>query len=145
MIRLAILACAAICVWPVSAQVREPARPVGVACPQAAEVNRLDLLGLWRAEFEGLAQGATLLLEQHPEYTESVRGAINRDGQRSQLAGDVEDGEFSLEESANGVNISAAWLGDVVEGSCGREIRGSWQAEGAQQAWPFVLRKQADQ
>lgn len=145
MTRLAVFGCAAMCMWLALAQAQEPARPVAVACPKAAEVSRQHLLGLWRAEFEGMAQGATLLLETHPEYTESVRGAINRDGQRSQVAGDVEDGEFSLEESANGVNISAAWLGDVVEGSCGREIRGSWQAEGAKQAWPFVLRKQADQ
>ena len=57
------------------------------------------------------------------------------------LAGDVDDGELTLEESVNGQNISATWLGDVVEGSCGREIRGTWKAEG-QAAWRgFVLRK----
>ena len=107
----------------------------------AAEVGQQHLLGLWRAEFEGLAQGATLLLEKHPERTESVRGAINRNGERAQVAGDLDDGEFSLEESVNGVNISAVWLGDVVEGSCGREIRGSWKAEGDPRQFQFVLRK----
>jgi hypothetical protein len=112
------------------------------ACPQAAEVGQQHLLGLWRAEFEGLPQGATLLLEKHPELTESVRGAINRNGERALVAGDVDDGEFSLEESANGTNISAIWLGDVVEGSCGREIRGSWKAEGDSRQYQFVLRKQ---
>lgn len=112
------------------------------ACPKAAEMAQPHLLGLWRAEFEGLAQGATLLLEPHPEMADSVRGAINRDGERAQLAGDVDEGEFTLEESVNGVNISATWLGDVVEGSCGREIRGTWQAEGARRARAFVLRKQ---
>jgi hypothetical protein len=112
------------------------------ACPKAAEVTQRHLLGLWRAEFEGLAQGATLLLERHPELAESVRGGINRNGERGEVAGDVDDGEFTLEESANGVNISATWLGDVVEGSCGREIRGTWQAEGERRAHGFVLRKQ---
>lgn len=112
------------------------------ACPKAEEVRARDLLGLWRAEFEGLAQGATLLLEKHPELAESVHGAINRNGDKALLAGDVGDGEFSLEESANGVNISAVWLGDVVEGSCGREIRGSWKAEGQARQFQFVLRKQ---
>ena len=34
-----------------------------------------------------------------------------------------------MEESIDGTHISATWLGDVVEGSCGREIRGTWQAE----------------
>lgn len=112
------------------------------ACPKAEEVRARHLLGLWRAEFEGLSQGATLLLEQHPELTESVRGAINRNGQKALLAGDVGDAEFSLEESHNGTNISAVWLGDLVEGSCGREIRGSWKAEGDARQYQFVLRKQ---
>jgi hypothetical protein len=74
----------------------------------------------------GLWQGATLLLEKHPEYAASFSGAINRNGERRQVAGDIEDGEFTLEESADGVHIAATWVGDVVEGSCGREIRGTW-------------------
>jgi len=112
------------------------------ACPTAAEVMQRHLLGLWRAEFDGLAQGATLLLEPHPELSESVRGAINRNGERAWLAGDVTDGELTLEESVNGTNISAVWLGDVVDGSCGREIRGGWRAEGSATTFQFVLRKQ---
>lgn len=112
-----------------------------VACPKAADISYRELLGLWRAEFDGLAQGATLLLEPHAEFAESVRGAINRDGERALLAGDIEDGEFTLEESVNGVNISATWLGDIVEGTCGKEIRGTWQAEGDRRARAFVLRK----
>jgi hypothetical protein len=113
------------------------------ACPTAVEAGQRHLLGLWRAEFEDLAQGATLLLEKHPERTESVRGAINRNGERAQVAGDLDDGEFSLEESVNGVNISAVWLGDVVEGSCGQEIRGTWKADGDPRQFQFVLRKQS--
>lgn len=97
---------------------------------------------MWRAEFEGQAQGATLLLEKHPEYPENFSGAVNRNGARALLAGDVDDGEFSLEESVNGTNISAIWLGEVVEGSCGREIRGSWKAEGDPRQFQFLLRKQ---
>lgn len=111
-------------------------------CPVAAEVTKAHLLGLWRAEFEGLWQGATVLLDQHPEYPESFRGAINRDGARGLVAGDVEEGEFTMEESADGKRIAATWLGDVVEGSCGREIRGSWKAEGEAAARGFLLRKQ---
>lgn len=118
------------------------ALPGMAACPKAAEVNRDHLLGMWRAEFEGHSQGATLLLEKHTELAESVRGAINRDGDRALLAGDVDEGEFNLEESVNGVNISAAWVGEVVEGSCGREIRGAWKAEGDARQLQFVLRKQ---
>jgi hypothetical protein len=124
-----------------AAWAQQAATSPGVPCPAASEVARRHLLGLWRAEFEGGA-GATLLLETHPEFAESVRGAINRDGDRALVAGDVEDGEFTLEESVNGTNISAVWLGDVVEGSCGREIRGTWRAEGDSRTLTFVLRRQ---
>lgn len=133
MVVAAVLSCSA---------VAQPVSTDAPSCPKAEEVRHRDLLGLWRAEFEGVSQGATLLLEQHPELADSVRGTINRDGERRQLAGDVDSGEFSLEESANGTNISAVWLGDVVEGSCGREIRGAWKAEGASTQLQFVLRKQ---
>jgi hypothetical protein len=127
-----------------SAPSAAPATPAAddPACPHASEVKQEHLLGLWRAEFEGQAQGATLLLEKHPSFALSLRGAINRNGERGQLAGDIEDGEITLEESANGSNISAVWLGDVVEGSCGREIRGAWKAEGDPRQFQFVLRKQ---
>jgi hypothetical protein len=113
-----------------------------VECPHASEVTAAHLLGLWRAEFTGQGHAGTLLLEKHALYAESVSGTLNRNGDRSRLAGDVEDGEFTLEESADGVHIAATWLGEVVEGSCGREIRGSWKAERDTQSQPFVLRKE---
>ena len=111
-------------------------------CPPAGEVAARHLYGLWRAEFQDRGHVGTLLLEQHTVYAESVSGTINRDGERSRLAGDVEDGDFTLEESADGVHIAATWLGEVVEGSCGREIRGTWQAERDPRSHAFVLRKQ---
>ena len=128
------LACSLACAQTVG-------QSLAVTCPKAHEVSQGHLLGMWRAEFEGLAQGATLLLEKHPELADSVRGRINRNGERAEVAGDVDEGEFTLEESQNGVNISATWMGDVVEGSCGREIRGTWQAERDRRAHNFILRK----
>jgi hypothetical protein len=110
-------------------------------CPAAAEMTQQQLLGLWRAQFGESWSSATVLLEPHPEYAGSVRGEVNRNGERARVAGDVDEGELTLEESADGQRISATWLGDVVEGSCGREIRGSWQAEGAPTGRAFVLRK----
>lgn len=117
-----------------------PALPAA-GCPKAAEVRQAHLLGLWRAEFDGRAAGATLLLEKNASYADSVSGSINRDGERARVAGDVDEGEFTLEESADGVRITATWTGDVVEGSCGREIRGSWQAARNPRPLPFVLKK----
>ncbi len=109
-------------------------------CPTPAQVKQADLLGHWRAQFEDLPPGA-LLLEQHPELADSVRGAITRDGERALVAGDVDDGEFTLEESVDGIRISATWSGTVIDGSCGREIRGDWQGASDRAALPFVLRK----
>jgi hypothetical protein len=111
-------------------------------CPQAQDVSAAQMLGLWRAEFEDRGPGATLLLEKHPEYGDSFRGAINRDGERRQLAGDLEDGDLTLEESSDGLHIAAIWVGEVVEGSCGKEVRGSWKAEGATATRAFILKKQ---
>lgn len=109
-------------------------------CPDARDLQAPALVGLWRAAFEDGTPAGSLLLQPHPEHAGSLAGAVNRDGVRAQVAADLEDGEFTLEESADGQRISATWLGTVVEGSCGQEIRGQWQPrEGA--ARGFVLRR----
>ena len=128
---LAVLLLAAAC----TAAAAQPQR-----CPQPAEVAQADMVGLWRAEFDGLP-GATLLLEKHREYEGSLSGGINRNGVQGLVAGDIDQGEFTLEESADGKRISATFLGDVVPGSCGREIRGTWQDEEDNPPRGFVLRK----
>lgn len=110
-------------------------------CPKPGDVTAAQMFGFWIAEIGGRHSG-TLLLDKHPEFAGSFRGAISRDGTRAWVAGDVEDGELTLEESADGKRISATWLGQVVDGSCGREIRGTWQQEGGQVEHPFILKKQ---
>lgn len=110
-----------------------------VACPKPAELQATDLLGLWRARFDDGGPGATLLLEPNPRWPGSLAGAINRNGERARLAGDLDEGELTLEESADGRRIDAAWIGQVAPGSCGREIRGHWTAEGAPSGRAFVL------
>jgi hypothetical protein len=130
---------------PAAASVPGPAASAiapSAACPAPGDVVQAHMLGLWRAEFQGLWQGATLLLEKHPEHMGSLRGMANRNGEKALLAGDVHKGEFTLEESSDGKRISAVWIGDVVEGSCGKEIRGAWQEEkDPPRPYPFVLRK----
>jgi hypothetical protein len=132
-VRVAI-ACALVSLFCAAAQAQD------AACPKAQDMTHRHLTGLWRAEFEGLTQGATLLLDQHPELQESVRGAVNRDGERAEVSGDVDDGEVTLEESINGVNISATWLGTMEDGSCGLTIKGTWQGAGDTPPRVFVLR-----
>lgn len=130
----------AVC-WLAGLTLADTVPALATPCPSSAETTHLQLLGLWRATFDGSARGATLLLERHPELADSVRGAINRDGERSLVAGDVDDGEFTLEESADGVKIEATWSGTVIDGSCGLEIRGDWRGAKDSASRAFVLRK----
>jgi len=123
-----------------AALVAAPAVSLSQACPAAADVSQAHLLGTWHASIEG-QPAATLHLARHPEYAGTLRGHVQRGGRRIELAGDVGDGELTLEESEDGKRITAAWLGDVVEGTCGREIRGVWKAEGAPEERPFILRR----
>jgi hypothetical protein len=115
--------------------------PAAAPCPHADEATHRDLLGTWKAEIEGGPE-RVIVLRPHPDLAESVRGTVRAAGREAEVSGDVDQGEFTLEESANGINISAVWLGDIVEGSCAREIRGTWQADGERATHTFVLRKQ---
>lgn len=139
------LAAALLAALPMASSLAWAQSPAAVPahCVTPAGMTPQHLYGLWRAQFDGLAQGATVLLEKHPELAGSFSGAINRDGDKARLAGDVDEGEFTMEESVDGIRIAATWTGTVVAASCGREIRGSWQR--AQDSAPrgFVLRKQA--
>lgn len=109
------------------------------------------LQGRWHATLRGAAADAapqaattaTLQLGPHPELAQSVRGTVHRGGAIAQLSGDVDAGELTLEESINGTNISATWTGQVIDGSCGKEIHGTWNNVHPTTALPFVLRKQA--
>jgi hypothetical protein len=129
-----------------SAQADSPHVP---PCPAATELTARHLYGLWQAVFSdpvtGQASGsATLLLERHPEFTGSVRGAVRRGDARARLSGDVDEGQFTLDESEDGIRISASWSGTVVPDSCGKEIRGDWVQVLAPGTLAFVLRKLAD-
>ena len=111
-------------------------------CPDAEDLQAADLHGLWQARFDDGGPGATLLLEANPNWAGSLSGGINRKGERAQLAGDLDEGELTLEESADGRRIDAAWIGEVVPGSCGRELRGIWRRDGAPAGRAFTLRRQ---
>jgi len=111
-------------------------------CPAAEDVSPRQLLGVWKAHVEGDAADVTLTLQPHPEYAESFSGTLERGGQRLMVAGDLDDDGFTLEESSDGKHIAATWLGDVVQGGCGREIRGTWTPDGQTTGRAFVLRKQ---
>lgn len=128
-----------------SAQDQVPA-PDPLECPAATELLPQQLYGLWRAEFsepgKSLVTGtAALEFEKDPDFAQSVSGTILRGDAKALVSGDAEEGEFALDESVDGVNISATWVGSVVPEACGKEIRGSWSDVIQNTTLDFVLRK----
>lgn len=113
------------------------------ACPAPEEMRALHLYGAWRAQWSGSdAPAAQLQLQRHPELSDSVRGQVERDGITALLAGDVNDGDLTLEESRDGKRISATWVGRVDPASCGKLIRGTWSDADTDARRDFVLRRQ---
>lgn len=126
------------------------------ACPAATDLTPADLYGLWRLVLwpEGGSESApvstgALLFGPHPDYPGSVRGRLRRSGPgadlEAEVAGDVgDDGEFSLDESADGVTMDAVWIGQP--GDCGRTVRGlrrpaSSERSASPPALQFLLRR----
>ena len=122
-----------------SAQNRSEMAPV--ACPQATEVTALHLYGAWQARWEGVDEPATLTLGRSQDYPDGLRGTLRRGPAQALVAGDVEKGVFTLEESTDGRAISATWTGSFPEQACGKEIRGQWTDTATRMERAFVLRK----
>ena len=126
-----------------NAQNTSKATPATCLAPEA--LSAVHLYGLWRAEIDGEPGGASVRFQKDPEQDDTVVGSIQRDGTKTKpalLAGDVQHGDFQLEESDDGVRISATWSGQVVATACGKEIKGLWTNALTDQTRPFVLRKQ---
>ena len=134
-----------------------PATAASGTCASPQALTPAQLYGAWQVAWEATADQRaapsareTLRMGPNPNHADSLSGELLRGTVRIQLAGDLEDGQLSLEESADGKTISASWLGQVQPGSCGREIRGWWTADaalslpaGQPRSRAFVLRRQA--
>ena len=107
------------------------------------DMGAAQLQGEWTATVAGQPDAALLQLGPHPEWKGTDKGTVERAGTRHAMVGDVNRGAVTLEESANGINISGTWLGEVDPASCGREIRGDYLRGEDDPPQPFVLRKQA--
>lgn len=111
------------------------------SCPAPAEVTALHLYGAWQARWDGLDEPATLTLGRNPEHTDGLRGSLRRGTAEALVAGDVDDGDFTLEESTDGRTIAATWTGKVTENACGKEIQGLWTRASDNSERRFVLRR----
>lgn len=99
------------------------------ACPAPAEVKPEQLHGVWSVQLDGSGPPWTLQLGPHPEHQGSLRGELTQGTLRYPVVADLNDAEFTMEESHDGQRIAATWLGDVVVGSCGRALQGERVAE----------------
>ena len=146
-----------------TAQIHPKKSAPEVICPAVAGVPAARLYGAWAVQFENppvaMPSTATMLLERHAEFSESLAGTVSRAfsvatgsagaGQRSikaALAGDYEDGILILDESSNNINITGTWNGEVVKDSCGRLFKGVWKDTSSSAPLdapdvPFTLRK----
>ena len=103
-----------------------------------------QLYGAWRAVFVkppgGLPVHATLRLEQHAEFSDSLAGTVSRNlgaasgtaaiaghAAKAFLAGDLEEGVLVLDESSDNLSITGTWNGEIVQDSCGRVVKGVWK------------------
>ncbi|MES2511284.1 MAG: hypothetical protein V4625_15245 [Pseudomonadota bacterium] len=112
-------------------------------CTPAKEMKASEIFGLWSASFmnppAGLPDRATLLLERHAEFSESLAGAVSRNmdsvrgkpaaghAAKAALAGDLDEGMLLLDESSDRISITGTWNGEMVPGSCGKVFRGVWK------------------
>lgn len=99
-------------------------------CPTAKQLTHAHMKGEWQVVWQdpGRVNGSTetVRFAANPEFPDSLSGELSRGKQRLQLAGDLEDGQLTLEESPDGRSISATWTAQVQAGSCGTAFHGSW-------------------
>jgi hypothetical protein len=113
---------------------------VTTACPTAQTMKPVQMYGLWKVAFVnppvGLPAAATMRLEQHAEFSESLAGIVSRElwaasaaghAAKAFLAGDLEDGVLLLDESSDNLSITGTWNGEFIKDSCGKIFRGTWK------------------
>jgi hypothetical protein len=114
-------------------------------CLAASELKAPHLYGAWTVEMAASsAAGAAsvrgqVVLEKNAEHPDSISGWLTWNGSKVFVAGDIDEGSFSLEESDDGQRISAVWDGTVAQGSCGKAITGNRRV--GDSLVSFVLRR----
>jgi|GEM_PF-959580 len=141
---------------PASVAHESTAHPSTPSCPADDALRASDLYGQWSVELPALGIRGHLTLKQHPEFTDSLRGLFDYGNVHSIASGDIEAGDFNLDESRDGKSYYAFWTGHIQPGTCGREIRGQWErapldnaptatsdgtAAPSQSSSPFILRR----
>jgi hypothetical protein len=135
----------ALCAYfiPATAQNSLKNGPPAPVCIASKDLVNTDLFGAWSLLLEGGGNSIVtrLQLQRNPEFAESLAGSFQVGDKKFEVFGDIEEGAFDLEETANGADISAIWTGRVVEGSCGQTILGMRRSVADNAVQSFVLRR----
>lgn len=115
--------------------------PMLPSCPSGTDLRSDMLFGEWQVQLAGATNPFSLSLGPHPEHAGSLKGELLQGQQRYAVVADLDDGEFTLEESRDGVRIAATWLGRPTQGHCGRLIQGQ-RFEKDQAGQDFRLQRQ---
>ncbi len=112
-------------------------------CIASKDLVNTDLFGAWSLLLEGGGSSVVTRLQllRNPEFAESLAGSYAVNDKKFEVFGDIEEGAFDLEETANGADISAIWKGRVAEGSCGQTILGTRRNVANNTEQSFVLRR----
>ena len=97
------------------------------ACPAPKDVKPEQLHGVWAVQLDGSGPQWKLQLGPHPEHKGSLRGELTQGALRYPVVADLDNGEFTLEESHDGQRIAATWLGEFKGIQCDWLITGQRQ------------------
>lgn len=115
--------------------------PTPPSCPSGADLRPDMFFGEWQVQLAGATVPISLRLGPHPEHAGSLKGELMQGQHRYAVVADWDEGEFTLEESRDGVRIAATWLGTPTQGHCGRLIQGQ-RFEKDQSGQDFRLQRQ---
>lgn len=109
-------------------------------CTAPTEIQPHQLQGTWLVQLNSNGAEWTLQLGPHPEHQGSLRGELTQGAKRYPVVADLEEGEFTLEESHDGQRIAATWLGKVQTYRCKVSITGERQTgQDTRPAQSFVI------
>ena len=138
-LRFAIFFTTAAAVTPWASAQSAPQTASTCAAPEAMKASQL--FGRWAVRYSnpppGLPATATMVLERHAEFSDSLAGTVTRPTPSATpkakapapaaLAGDLDAGLLLLDESSDNIRITASWNGEMVPGSCGTIFAGQWK------------------
>lgn len=115
------------------------------------------MTGLWRG-YDNPATGTNtprksvpsaaleVTLFPHPEHQGSLSGFLLLDQRKIAVVAvvaDLDESEFTMEESQDGHRISASWTGTLTHSGCDLEIQAERTVGNDTQGQPFILKKMA--